>query len=196
MRNIVIILAVVLTAWIVFHYPKADWKGQLASQDPVQISTQLPLPWFYKDFIIIPKAKYHIKAVILSKHHYWGAETEDRLSSYDLALGWGRMSEAGVINQLYISQGGRWYNYHWIKYPPIDPSEIIAHSSNNHIIAADQVVLGQVEHFKRYDVVDLEGYLVDIQSNKENWVWHTSLSRTDTGGGACEVFWVTSAFSL
>jgi len=196
MKKYFIMLAMLLAAWIFFHHPKADWQGQLAPGEPLQISNDLPSPWIYKDFTITARAKYHIKAVILSKHHYWGAETEDTLSSYDLALGWGPMSDAKVINQLDISQDGRWYNYHWSKDPPIDPNEIISHSANNHIIAGNQDVLEEVKRFKMYDVVALEGYLVDIQSNKEDWSWHTSLSRTDTGGGSCEVFWVTNALLI
>jgi hypothetical protein len=196
MKNFLIILAIVVTAWLFFHHPKANWQGQLTPQDPFQSSVDIP-PWAYKDFTITARAKYHIKAVILSKHHYWGAvEIEDILSYYDLALGWGPMSDASVINQLNITQGGRWYNYSWSKNSPIDQSEIISHSSNYHIIAANQDVLDVVQHFKRYDLIEMEGYLVDIQSNKKDWSWHTSLSRTATGGGSCKLFWVTSAFSI
>jgi len=101
------------------------------------------------------------------------------------------MSDAQVINQLHITQSFRWYNYSWKNNPPIDPKDIISHSSNHHIIAANQDVLDAVSHIKRYDLVDLEGYLVDVQSSKADWSWHTSVSRFDTGGGACKLFWVT-----
>jgi len=186
----------VVIAWALFHHPQAHWQGQPAPDDPFETSNSLPPPWTYKDFTITPRAQYHIKAVILSKHHYWGWATEDTLSSYDLALGWGPMSNAAVINQLDISQDGRWYYYHWSQNPPIDPSQIISHSSNHHIIAANQEVLDAVAHFKMYDVVELEGYLVDVQNNKMDWRWHTSVSRFDSGDGACKLFWVTSAFSI
>jgi len=196
MKKYFVILAILLTTWVFFQHPKAHWQGQLAPTDPVKTSDDLPSPWPYKDFTITARAKYHIKAVIISKHHYWGAEIEDNLSSFDLALGWGAMSDAAIINQLEISQDGRWYNYHWNNSPPLAPSEIISHSSNNHIIAANQEVLDAVGHFKRYDVVDLKGYLVDVQSNKKDWNWHTSVSQYDSGGGACKLFWVTSAFTV
>jgi hypothetical protein len=197
MKNYSIILAVVLLAWVFWHHPKAHWTGELAPSEPQQISGPLPHAWGYKDFTVTPRAKYHIKAVILSKHHYWGeVEMEDTISYYDLALGWGPMSDARNINQLDISQDGRWYNYRWSKNSLIDLSEIIDHSSNNHIVAANQDVLEAVEHFKLYDLIEMEGYLVDIRSNKKDWSWHTSLSRADTGGGSCELFWVTSAFSI
>ena len=195
-KNILILLAMVVMAWIFFHHPKANWEGRLAPGEPSQISDHLPLPWAYKEFTITARAQYHIKAVILSKNYFWGGDPEDALSSYDFALGWGPMSDAHVINQLHITQSFRWYHFSWRNNPPIAQSEITSHSSNHHIIAADQNVLDAVAHFKRYDLVELEGYLVDVQNNKDNWSWHTSLSRTDTGGGACEIFWVTRAFSL
>ena len=195
-KNILAITVIIVAILILTHHPKAHWQGQLAPDDPIQTEDHLPISWLYKDFIIKPRANYHMKAVILSKHHYWGNfETEDTLAKYDLALGWGPMSDARVIDQLDISQSFRWYHYHWHDNPPIDPAVIVAHSSNNHIIAADQDVLDNVASFKLYDVVVLDGYLVDVQDMKNGWSWHTSLSRTDTGGGACELFWVTRAYS-
>ena len=38
-------------------------------------------------------------------------------------------------------------------------------------------------------VVALEGYLVKVIS-KDGWRWQSSLTRNDTGNGACEVIWV------
>jgi hypothetical protein len=38
-------------------------------------------------------------------------------------------------------------------------------------------------------MVSLSGYLVEI-NGANNWRWRSSLSRTDTGQGACEVFYV------
>jgi hypothetical protein len=38
-------------------------------------------------------------------------------------------------------------------------------------------------------VVRLRGYLVAVTAD-DGWQWRSSLSRTDTGSGACELFWV------
>src|SRR5271170_5833022 len=120
MKKYFVILVLVVTALVFFHHTKANWQGQRAPDEPFQTSNDLPSPWLYKSFTIIPRAKYHIKAVILSKHRYWGWGLEDSLSSYDLALGWGAMSDAKNINRLNISQGWRWYHYRWSNNPPID----------------------------------------------------------------------------
>jgi hypothetical protein len=186
------LLILIILVWFLLHQSvKAEWSGRVAPNEPTQSSLSLPSPWNYKNFIITPKARYHIKAVVLSKHSYWGGETEDKLAPYDLALGWGAMSEANVINQLKISQGWRWYEYNWSKMPPINPSEIITHSANNHIIPSEDNVLTAIKRIKQYDLVELNGYLVNVASRDGNWHWNSSLTRSDTAGGSCELFWVT-----
>ena len=42
---------------------------------------------------------------------------------------------------------------------------------------------------RKGQVVALEGYLVKVIS-KDGWWWKSSLTRNDTGNGACEVIWV------
>jgi len=38
-------------------------------------------------------------------------------------------------------------------------------------------------------VVALRGYLVRVQS-PDGWRWNSSMTRSDSGNGACEVVWV------
>lgn len=172
-------------------HPKANWQGQVAHEAPLQSTKDLPKPWVYKEFSINPRATYALKAVVLSKHSYWAGSKEDTLAPFDVALGWGQMSNAAIINQLTFTQSGRWYNYRWRHNPPIDVNDIIRHSSNHHLIPANRDILKAIKNIKTHDIIELKGYLVDIQSTKENWYWHTSLSRDDSRGGSCEVFWVT-----
>ena len=187
MKKFLIGIVILFLVWKFFSSEsKADWDGQLSPSEPVQASDNFPLPWTKDKYTFTPMANYHIKAVVLSKHHYWAIDSGDELAPYDLALGWGPMSDAKVINQLKITQDGRWYNYYWKNPPPIAPGEIAHHSANTHIIASDRDILKEVKSIKRFDVVDLEGYLVNI-SREDGWHWQSSLSRDDTG---CEVFWV------
>jgi hypothetical protein len=59
------------------------------------------------------------KREVLSKARYrTGRECE--ISPVDFALGWGCMSNQAVIDKLDISQGGRWYEYHWSNFPPVE----------------------------------------------------------------------------
>ena len=40
-------------------------------------------------------------------------------------------------------------------------------------------------------VITLHGYLVEVRAN-DGWHWRSSLTRNDTGNGACELVWVES----
>jgi hypothetical protein len=46
--------------------------------------------------------------------------------------------------------------------------------------------------FKRGEIVHMEGYLVRVDG-PDGFQWASSLSRSDTGNGACELFWVERA---
>jgi hypothetical protein len=191
-KGIVFLIIGILIWTFLGPKPKAHWSGELVSEDPIQTSENLPASWVYKGFTFTPRATYHIRAVVLSKHSYWAGEEEDKIAPYDLALGWGVMSRADVVNTLKFSQNGRWYNYRWKNAPPIEMGQIIVHSSNNHIISADNHIHKVIKAIKQFDLINLQGYLVDV-SEPNGWSWHTSLTRDDNAGGACEVFWVNSA---
>ena len=46
-----------------------------------------------------------------------------------------------------------------------------------------------IKNVRTGHVVALEGYLVKVDS-QDGWWWRSSLTRNDTGNGACEVVWV------
>jgi hypothetical protein len=104
------------------------------------------------------------------------------------------MSVASVINDLSISQSGRWYEYSYAGEPPLEPAEIASHSANTHCLPATNEVREKLLAVKRHQLVTMEGYLVEV-TGADGYHWRSSLSRTDTGGGACEVFWITALAS-
>jgi hypothetical protein len=66
---------------------------------------------------------------------------------------------------------------------------VIAHSANTHVIPADPAVARRLSHLRRGQVVTLSGDLVDGVRDDGASI-RTSLVRTDTGAGACEVMLV------
>ena len=58
-----------------------------------------------------------------------------------------------------------------------------------HIVPADPQVLRQLKKIRSGDIVQATGYLVDID-HPSGFRWRTSLSREDTGGGSCEIFYL------
>ena len=190
MKKLLAFALLVVAGWFYWHEPAAAWRGMPAARDPVQVSNGLPKPFLQDGYTITPLARYAVTAVVLSRDRY----RNDRgatLSPIDLALGWGPMSVASVINGLSISQSGRWYEYRWPGEPPLDPGLIATHSANTHCLPADAEVRRQLLEVKRHELVTMEGYLVEVNA-ADGYRWRSSLTRDDTGGGACEVFWITS----
>ena len=189
MKRLLALIAVVAAGWFYFHETPANWRGLPAAKDPVQLNSRLPAPFQHGRFTVMPLATYSVTAVVLSRERYRN-DVNAELCPVDLALGWGPMSASAIINDLSISQSGRWYEYSWKSEPPLDPTDIIIHSANTHCLPADDELRRQLLEVKRHELVTLEGYLVEVRAD-DGYRWRSSLTRSDTGGGACEVMWIT-----
>jgi hypothetical protein len=135
-----------------------------------------------------PLAGFSVEARVLSREDY-GLGREAEYSPTDLALGWGRMGEDAVLAKLEISQSSRWYHYRWRGDPPIPPGEIVRSSANMHMIPSDAAVAASLRKVEPGRRVRIDGWLVQVDAN-DGWHWRSSLTRSDTGDGACEVVYV------
>ena len=163
-------------------------KGGPVAEIPVQ-SNAGALALQHAGYVIEPVASYDIRARVLSIERYRIGREAD-LSPVDFALGWGPMSDATVLDQLEISQSNRWYHFRWEGSPPIDPSAMARSSANTHLVPADDSVRDRLLNVRRGAVVRLSGYLINVR-HSDGWTWRSSLTRDDTGGGSCELMWVT-----
>lgn len=59
-----------------------------------------------------------------------------------------------------------------------------------HLIPANEAIREQLNRMGKDDQLRLRGFLVEA-SAEDGWRWRSSMSRTDTGNGACEVILVT-----
>ena len=164
--------------------------GELAPDDPVQENVNDGPHWQIGGYDLRGLASIAVDARVLSAEHY-GRDRESELAPVDLALGWGPMSSNEVIDALSIGQGSRFYHWSWSGHPPIPPAEISKHSANMHMIPADDDVRSTLLAARRGNLVHLRGWLIEVKS-PDGWRWRSSLSRGDTGGGACEVVLVES----
>ena len=161
--------------------------GVLAPAAPRQTLMANGQTWEHRGYRFTPLAAYEITARVLGKEAYhFGRESE--LSPFDFALGWGPMSDQAVIERLEISQSGRWY-YWQAQTLPVPKKTLITSSANTHLVPATQEIEQLLEVVREGEVVTLRGKLVAIAGH-DGWQWRSSLSRSDTGQGACEVFWV------
>lgn len=160
--------------------------GALPRQTDVPAALALPM---VGNANLRPLAGFSVEARVLSREDYRHGREAD-FSPTDLALGWGRMTEDAVLSQLDISQGGRWYRYRWQDAPPIPVDEIVRSSANMHMIPADDAVAAALRRIERGDRVRIDGWLVQVEG--EDWRWRSSLTRDDSGGGACELVYACS----
>ena len=164
--------------------------GLLAPDDPRQTNLDGASNVAYGRWTLTPRAEYDITARILSREDY----SFDRLSDLipeDLALGWGAMSDNRVLHLFKITQGARFYGWRPLAELPIPREEVIEHSANTHVIPADSEVRSRLARLRVGQVVHLTGVLVDgVRDDRASF--RTSLTRSDTGAGACEVLLVRS----
>lgn len=176
--------------WLARARAPAEWTGEVAPSPPEQNSENLPPSWKRGDYAVTPLARFSAQALVLSRCNYSGGH-DGALAPTDLALGWGCMSDAAVVNRMKVSQDMRWFNVSWRGELPVAGSQAMRSCSNMHLIPADDAARREIARIRRHELVLLTGYLVDVL-HPDGWRWRSSLSREDTGAGACEVVWVTS----
>lgn len=193
-----LVVAAVLVAFGAMRWatqrPLAHSPGTLVSAEPHQTAPADDAPVAFGDFVLTPLADFELDARVLSREDY-AFGTESELSPTDLALGWGRMSDSAVIEQLEIGQSARFYHYRWRDQPPIPPREIVRSSANMHLIPADSTVARDLARVREGEVVSLRGRLVEAR-RADGWHWRSSLTREDSGAGACELVLVDAISAL
>jgi hypothetical protein len=166
------------------------------SQDPVQTPCTLEEPILrnVKDgpFTLIRAAQYKINGCAISKEYY-SEGWDSIISPVDLLIVWGKLADPEYHKYITFAHGNRWYHYKWKGETPGDPAYIITHSSNNHILPANGNIYRAIKQIKKRDQIVLEGFLVNVKGTFKGRPvsWNTSLTRTDTGNGSCELLYVS-----
>ncbi len=161
--------------------------GVLAPEEPNQVNINNASMFMHNDYFITPLADFEIQARVLSRRNYsWDRESD--LSPVDLALGWGPMSNEAIYSQINIRQSNRFY-YWRVQQFPIPRREIETNSANMHMIPANRSIERIMKNVRRGNLVSFKGKLVKAEA-PDGWSWVSSLTRTDTGRGACELVFV------
>ena len=162
--------------------------GVIAPADPVQSAVETAQRVRYGRWTLTPRAHYEITARILGREDY-RFDPLAELIPEDLALGWGPMSDNRMLRGFEISQGARFYEWRPRDNRPFVRADVITHSANTHVIPLDSIVRRELGRLRVGQVVRLTGTLVDAVRDDGAYI-DTSLTRTDTGAGACEVMLV------
>jgi hypothetical protein len=163
--------------------------GVLAVADPVQRDIESAPVIERGDFRLRPRAEFDATVRILHREDYSLGDLASLVPT-DFAVGWGRMSDSAVLAGIEISQANRFYFWRTDTWP-LERAEIESHSANWHVIPADESVRKVLARLRAGSVVELRGRLVDIEGREGGMP--TSLTRTDTGPGACEILFASHA---
>ena len=193
--RLLLVALVLVSGWGAYdgyvHRDRHHPPGPIAPDEPRQRDIANSTPFRLGNFMLTPRAEFSVEARVLAKENYY-IDAGAKLIPVDFAMGWGPMSDTALIKRLRISQSGRFYFWGYSGESPAPHEEIIRSSANMHLIPADSAVKKVLSAARVGDVVAIEGELVDAKSNG-GWVLKTSLTRDDSGAGACEIVYVKSA---
>lgn len=201
--NFIWIALLLTTVFMLWHGNHRQQQNKLSAQSttialeyedfadtPEQYETSKPA-FKFKEHTVKPLAEFRIRARIMSRENY-SFDGGAKISPVDFALGWQRMADPQIYEALNIRQSGRWYRYSWRDEPPIPLNEIIVSSANMHMIPANDEIKQILAKAKAGQMIRLQGQLVEV-TRGDNWRWRSSLTRTDSGDGACELVFVEAA---
>jgi hypothetical protein len=192
LRNSCIITLAAMGLWQGFHNwqlrPVHPPDGPLAPDDPQQTDPGETPVTVLGRWRLTPRAHYDVTARILGREDYHFDLLADLIPE-DLALGWGPMSDNRILRLFEITQGARFYSWIPKQALPIPRQAVVEHSANTHVIPADPVVARQLKHLRVGQVVHLRGSLVNGVRDDGAYI-NTSLTRSDSGPGSCEVLLV------
>lgn len=163
--------------------------GIKAPDTPRQQTIKEAKSFSFKHVSVTPLADFSMQGKVLAKENYYLGEESD-ISPVDLALGWGKMSDQAIIDKIQFSQSGRWYRWSVDTFP-IPRKEISRQSANMHMIPSADWIATKLDRVKQGQIIALEGFLVRIDAKEKNWHWQSSLTREDSGAGACELIYLT-----
>jgi hypothetical protein len=190
--HLAIAAVALLAAWqIVSSRPIHRDPGEVAAEDPLQSDLEEPWTLSRDDFQVVGQARFSAEVRVLARERYRLGALAD-VSPLDVAVGWGPMSDSAVLADLDVWQSGRFYFWQYDDEPPIPRRDIETHSANWHLVPADSDVWRKLRRLRVGDVVKLDGMLVNLESPSTG-KRTTSLTRDDTGAGACEIIYVEYA---
>jgi hypothetical protein len=180
----------IFSAWRLYSTRDVEHSpGVLAADDPVQRLIDTGIVVERGPFVLRPRAEFAATVRVLRREDYALGDLA-ALAPTDFAVGWGPMSDSSVLEHIEISQANRFYFWRTETWP-IDRRQIETHSANWHVIPGNDTVRSVLSGLRAGNLVELRGQLVDVEARDGGM--RTSLTREDTGAGACEILLAASA---
>ena len=179
--------------------PEPDALAPALRAEPLQ-TTVAAAPFAARaggvDYRIAPVADYDIAGLVVSRHDsstWWDwihAAASDHLNVVDLCLVWGANAADGAYRRMSFSSGQFVCYYQYRDAASAAPRYLRA-LSNNHLLTDDPRIARQLRDLRVGDQVQLRGQLSSYSHHAGfDFTRGTSLTREDTGNGACETLFV------
>jgi hypothetical protein len=176
--------------WWIYERPESRPPGVLVVEEPRQQDLN-PSPVFdHRGYRFVERARYHITARVLRKEIY-RLDGVASLAPVDLAVGWGPLSDTRIVEGLDFSQMGRFFYWKPKDFAtfPLAPEALITKGAQMHLVPSTKELDSRIRRLRPGQIATIDGYLVDVRGPR-GFTWNTSLTRADTGDGACEIVWV------
>jgi len=202
--KVLLLISIILFVYSYFRKDNLPGKGDILDQlyqEPIQTETDAAP--FTKEkggivYNITPIYNYELYGLVVSYHHskswfdYYHEKWKDFINIKDVCVIWGNNIETEVYKEMKFNSGS-WTCY--FKFKSGTSQEVWSKfkndsGSNNHLLSDIEEVNEMIMNVEEGDQVYLKGYLVEYSSN-EGFRRGTSVTRTDTGNGACETIYVT-----
>jgi hypothetical protein len=193
------LLLLAVAWWDSGHLPPRDRLLGAVLQEPLQTPTQTA-PFKTEvggvEYGIKPVFDYDIAGLIVSRHDsatwwdYIHAASHDHINVADLCLVWGANAADGAYLDMSFSSG-QFVCYFQAHSADSAQPQYFRALSNNHLLAADPALAKRIAGLHVGDQVRLRGHLVEY-THHQGFEFHrgTSVTRDDTGNGACETIFV------
>ena len=179
--------------------PEASFYDLSQLRDPVQDTTREDIFTTSaggQNYVIRPVYDYELEGVVVSLHdsddflditHH--RRWKDFINLRDLCVIWGGNVENGVYRDMEFSNG-TWTC--WFSWPNREVGSRFdgTRLSNNHLLIDDDSVKHALMRAEPGDHIRLQGMLVEYSNPGNGFHRGTSVTRTDTGNGACETIYV------
>ncbi|WP_419536060.1 hypothetical protein [Endozoicomonas sp.] len=203
-KYLLIILAAVWvgSGWMKDQLPAQPVAVDGLLNDPVQKPTRAE-PFMTQvggeRYEITPRYDYEQWGMVVSYHHSdsWMDRVHekwaDNLNIKDLCVIWGGANMDPLVYKNIDFSSGQWTCYFWTDDPEVYGRFQGTRLANNHLLTDDPLVAETILDSNYGDIIHLKGYLSNYRGRKINR--ETSITRTDTGNGACETIYITD-FSI
>jgi hypothetical protein len=165
-------------------------------QAPKQSATsEPPFSIYYEGttYSVKPLAKYDLYGLVVSHNNIESIadlqHDATSLDTKDLCVVWGDNLRSNEFNKVDIHNASYTCFFRYEQGVKFHHNQL----SNNHLIAGEQFIRDKIEEIGVGDQVHIKGLLVSYQAPGWGSFWRqSSLTRDDTGNGACEVLYVKS----